>query len=66
MPLAKDVGCATCPSATLTMSMPPRFLEVEGNQTTGNTSIYGRTTGGTDRQTYRQTFFYGCFGAVGG
>ena len=25
MPLAQDVGCATCPSATLTMSMPPWF-----------------------------------------
>ena len=25
MPLAQDVGCATCPSATLTMSMQPQF-----------------------------------------
>ena len=25
MPLAQNVGCSTCPSATLTMSMPPRF-----------------------------------------
>ena len=25
MPLAQDVGCATCPSTTLTMSMPPQF-----------------------------------------
>ena len=25
MPLVQDVGCATCPLATLTMNMPPRF-----------------------------------------
>ena len=44
-------------------------MEVEGNQTTGKTSIAGWNTGGTDRhrwdrQTYRQTFFlllfWGC------
>ena len=45
-------------------------MEVEGNQTTGKTSIAGWNTGGTDRhrwdrQTYRH-FFYCCFGVVGG
>ena len=30
-------------------------MEVEGNRTTGKTSIAGWDTGGTDRQTYRQT-----------
>ena len=51
----------------------------EGNQTTGKTSIAGWNTGGTDRHrwdrqtdrqtdihTDRQTFFYCCFGVVGG
>ena len=48
-------------------------MEVEGNQTTGKTSIAGWNTGGTDRHTDRQTdiqtdrhFFYCCFGVVGG
>ena len=44
-------------------------MEVEGNQTTGKTSIAGWNTGGTDRHTDRETdrhFFYCCFGVVGG
>ena len=37
-------------------------MEVEGNQSTGKTSTDEQTTGGADRQ----TFFYHCFGVVGG
>ena len=36
------------------------YMEVEGNQTTGRTSIDAQTTGGTDRQTFFLLLFWGC------
>ena len=42
------------------LNMP--YMGVKGNQTTRKTSVAAQTKDGT----YRQTFFYCCFGVVGG